>query len=65
MSIFIMLVSLWLADGTVMYTHRSFDAEDACYAAATVAVADARAKFDAIGYDAKCVQLSSDRSQKS
>lgn len=62
MSSFIMLVSLWLADGTVMYTHRSFDAEDA---AATVAVAEARAKFDAIGYDAKCVQLSSDRSQKS
>lgn len=64
MSVFILFLVLWLNTGQVIYTYQSFDDEDSREGAKPVMLANARAKFDAVGNDARCVRFDSIRSSQ-
>ena len=65
MTLTILIIALWLTDGSVIYSEHPYGDADACEMGKANALPPLLARQDVIGGDAVCVTLESARSQHS
>ncbi len=65
MSIWILVITLWLTNGQVVYNAWSFDDEDQCETAKAERWLAAQTQFETTGSDAQCHEFDSAKSRHS
>jgi hypothetical protein len=65
MTLWILVMALWLSDGQILHAAIAFDTQDECEAEKPRQLEVARLQFNYAGSDALCVPLTAVRSQQS